>query len=201
MKGRIDLKRIASFVLCLCLLFSFAGCNKEGREELTAIVDLENCAQQGKIPECEYKLGQSVDEMISDLEKVEETEHSEDDEEYSPHGEEISHTVMEFDDYTSIHLGETEYCYRENNKEKGISCIINYVDSYNFPIGTVTLEIKEALTKFELEEYDSDGLFFMPSTPNLSCLKYKFEKNDIVFVFVDNALCAAVIYKNDEWSL
>ena len=195
------MKRIIGILLTVCMLFSFAACGKEKKEQKTSVIDLKYYSKLGQIPESEYALGQEIDPMIAAFdEKMKASE------ELGAQGQEhedlFYYSATEFVDYTSINTGSFEYCYKNDKKDGGVSCIISYGDSYKFKIGTLNIQIKQALTEFDVQEYDTDSnnLFFFPGAESLSCLKYTFEKNDIVFVFVDNALTATVIYNNDEWS-
>lgn len=195
------MKKIFGLALCLCLIFSFVGCKKNEEEKpVNAGVDLEYYSKYGKIPECEYVLGQSVEEIKGIFESKIDEEHSEDEETHDHDG--FYYALMENDDYISLHTGNTEYIYKEENEEKGISCIVTYADAYETAHGTVISKVAEAFSAFEVERKDtvSEGIFFMAGG-EFSLLKYSFEKNNIVFVFADNALCATAVYDNTQWEI
>lgn len=197
------MKRILGILLAACMMLTFAGCKEENDTKKIEGVDLEYYSKYGQIPECEYALGQDVDELLSVFEASVESESTEDEEEEEGHDHsEFFYTVLPNETYTSIHTGEIEYLYKEESRDKGISCIISYTDAYEFALGTVSVEVDEAFSEFEVSRYDASAgeIFFMPGG-EFSCLEYSFEKNNIIFVFADNALCATAIYNNSEWDI
>ena len=46
---------------------------------------------------------------------------------------------------------------------------------------------------------EDNVFFFMGDISNVNLLKIAFEKNTVMFIFQDNALCATVIYSNENW--
>lgn len=201
MKGALEMKKIFGLLMCLCLIFCLVGCNEKNEEEKKIVgIDLEYYSKYGKIPECEYVIGQDVEELKGIFESKMDEEHSEDEETHDHDG--FYYSLMENDEYISLHTGNTEYIYKEENEEKGISCIVTYADAYETAHGTVISKVEEAFSAFEVvrEENADDGIFFMAGG-EFSFLKYSFEKNDIIFVFADNALCATAIYDNTQWEI
>lgn len=204
------MKKSLAIAMILCIIFLLSGCKEKAEPTPTAEIDIEYYSKYGKIPECEFTVGQDIDTVLSTLEErveaqsEDETDASEnqDSDMHEHNHDEFFFNHTEFDEYTSIHTGDIEYFYKEENRDKGISCIVTYTTAYGFSNETVSVEIEKALTGFEVERYDtsSGDIFFMPYG-EFSCLKYSFEKNDIVFIFADNALCATAIYDNTQWKI
>lgn len=194
------MKRLLGIVLAVCFIFAVAGCDEKEESKSTAGVDLEYYSRYGQIPECEFAIGQDVDELINTFESRTASEEAESGEEHDHDG--FFYTPVEHEEYTALHTGTVEYIYKEESKESGISCIVSYSDAYEFPLGTVSVEIEAAFSDFDNSRSDTENaeIFFM-SGGEFTCLKYTFEKNDIVFVFADNALCATAIYDNTQWEI
>ena len=83
----------------------------------------------------------------------------------------------------------------------GISYIVNFNKAFGFEIGTVSVEISDALKEFKSVEEDlnDDNAFFVLGNQDGKVLKYKFSKNTVSFVFVNDALYATAIYKTNDW--
>ena len=195
------MKKMLGILLCVCLAFCFVGCGEKEETKEPTGVDLEYYSKYGQIPECEFALGKNVDELITEFESRLEDQEAEDGEETHDH-DGFFYSQMEYDDRISLHTGNVEYIYKDENKEEGISCIVSYVDAYEIAHGSVISQVEESFAEFEVSRKDnvSEEIFFMAGG-EFSCLKYSFEKNDIVFVFADNALCATAIYNNTQWEI
>ena len=196
-----NIKRVISLFLCAVLCLCFAGCNKktEKEESKKAVIDLEYYAKLGQMPETEHALGSDTEALTEALENAAAAHESE---EERDHSAPLCETI-DYGDYTSIYTGNIEYCYLNDKQESGISCIISYTDAYKFASGTIITEVKNGLTAFECKEYDTTGdeVFFLPGNGPCTVLKYSFEKCDIAFIFVDNALTATAVYYPDDWKI
>ena len=195
------MKKIISLILVLVLAFCFVGCKNKGEKENS--IDLEYFANLGQMPEAQYSLGENPQTIIDQLSKEmkkEEAEHGEDP--THSHGHEESmffFEVTEGENNVLLDNGNICYYYNKANKDKGISYIVNYDTAYKFPIGTVILELKNALSdvKFTEEELTEENAFFASYVLDGTVLKAEFEKSTIVFVFQENELFATAIYNNN----
>lgn len=188
------MKKIFCFLLSLTMIISLAACGKKEKEP-TAAVDIEYFAKLGEIPECNYKLGESVDTIQSALSSEEQSAVSA--------GEEYVYNVSEGEKSVRIDNGSFSYFYEKDKKEGGISYIAAFEKAYGFETGVSLLEVKEALTGFSYTEEaaDKDNTFFLMGMENGTVMKYTFESTVIMFVFEDNELFAAAIYNTDNWTI
>lgn len=197
------MKKIFCIVLVFCMLFAFAGCGKEEKKakQYTTDVDIEYYANLGQMPEIkDYVLGYSVEDMLSRFAELEKAS-AEENEGHSHDA--FFYFINEGKEYTSISTSNAEYCYKNDKREDGISCILSFDSAYGFAKDSIIIEVKEALSDYKVKEHSvgEEGLAFMPIIKNADCLTYTFTKNKVTFVFVDNALCATAVYNADEWSL
>ncbi len=191
------MKKVLGSLLVFCLVFSLSACKDKQKEEVkTAVIDLEYYSKLGQMPECEYTLGYDAEKLIEYYEGEAEKHEGE-------HTHAFVFNVYEGDEYTEINTGDFTYYFREDDKEKKISCIVNYSTGYKFEAGTLITQVKNSLTKFKVEEKECDmaDIFFLPAGGKCSLLTYEFKNSNITFVFIDNALSATVIYTPEEWSL
>lgn len=185
MKRILALTLSVLFVVCLC------GCEKKDKDSKNS-VDIEYYANLGQIPESEFMLGDTGDTVKSALEKKE-----------AEAGEEDYYfDVQEGENNVLITDGTYEYYYKKAAPEKGIAYMVSYSDAYGFKLGDIILEVKETLKKYDVKEEnvtEDNAFFFMGDISNANLLKIVFEKNTVMFLFQDNALCATVIYSNENW--
>lgn len=197
------MKKTVCLLLALMFVFLISGCKekKEEKKQYTTDVDVEYYANLGQMPEIkDYKLGYSVEDMLSEFAALE----SAASEEVEAHSHDaFFYFINEGKEFTSISTSNAEFCYKNNNREDGISCILSLDGAYGFSKDSIIIEVKEALSDYKVKEetVGEEGLPFMPVIKNADCLTYTFEKNKVTFVFVENALCATAIYNADEWSL
>ena len=167
-------------------------------------MDVEYYAKLGQIPECEYKLGQNVDEMLGQLEerqkKAEEelgegTHHhsAELDKNFHYHSEEVGIIITYGDDGCM-------YRYDTADKSKGITHIISSNNAYEFKVSDVSTEIKEALSSYgfdaEERELTEKEASYYGANSNSTALEYNFGENTVLFIFNDNALFSTALYRS-----
>lgn len=189
------MKKIFCFILSLLMIISLAACGKDKEKEKTAAVDLEYYAKLGEIPECNYKLGESVDNIENALSSEEQSAVSA--------GEEYLYNVTEGEKSVRIDNGSFSYFYEKDKKESGISYIAAFEKAYGFETGTSILDVKEALTGFSYTEEaaDQSNTFFLMGISNGTVMKYIFDSTVIIFVFQDNELFATAIYNTNNWTI
>ena len=186
------MKRVLPIILSLVLMFTFVSCKTDKNTADLQGVDVEYYANLGKIPECEYTLGSSAEDLIENLkQKQNNAENSENpDEEGDGYYQE-----MKSGDYNMIMTASFSYFY----KKDGITHIVSYDKSYGYDIGTISIEIKKEMSArgFETAERDltDDEKPFILGSSDCSCLEYRFKDNTVLFVFQDNSLCATVLHK------
>ena len=185
------MKRLLTVLLSLILVFSFAGCGKKEEKSKENGIDIEYYANLGQMPEINYSLGTDVDKVKNELSAMADSEDA---------GEMVD-SVIEGENNVLIDNGEICYYYKKATPEKGIGYIVNYGTSYGFDIGTVIVEVKEALADYSFKEetLSEENAFFMFDTEGGSVLKCDFEGNTVLFVFKDSALCATALYVTDQW--
>ncbi len=189
------MKKIFCFIMSILMIISFAACGKDKEKEPTATVDIEYYAKLGVIPECNYKLGESVDTIQNALSSEEQSAVSA--------GEEYVYNVTEGEKSVRIDNGSFSYFYEKDKKDGGISYIAAFDKAYGFETGTSILDVKDALTGFDYTEEaaDDSNAFFLMGMENGTIKKYTFGSTVIMFVFQDNELFAAAIYNTDNWTI
>ncbi len=197
------MKKFLSLILCATLVFAFSACGKKDKENKNT-VDLEYYASLGQIPEAEYSLGENPDTVIDGLNKLNEqaeAEHEDDPNHNHGHDEqEFFFEIVQGEKNVLLDNGNICYYFNKANKAKGISYIVNYDTAYGFPIGTVILEVKEALSdiKFTEEAISEENAFFASYVIDGTVLKAEFENSTVIFVFQENELFATAIF-NSNW--
>ena len=185
------MKKILCLILALVFVFSFTACGKEKKNDNGSGIDYEYFAKSGQMPELNYSLGTDTEKVKSELSAVAESEE----------GEHSVYNVTEGENNVLIDNGSVCYYYKKANPEKGISYIVNYDKAFGFEIGTISLEVKKALEKFNPveEPISEENAFFMFGMTSGNVVKCEFGENTLLFVFDENALCATAIYVTKEW--
>lgn len=184
------MKRFFSFILSFMMIFTFSACGNKNNDDNKISIDVEYYAKLGQIPECEYKIGDSVEKIENELETTQlESDHDHD-------------TLQIVEGEKSVLIDNGSYCYYylKEKKDKGISYIVSYNDAFGFEIGTLSFKIKEALKSFDFQEenINNENAFFMLSnTGNL--LRYTFSDYTVLFIFENDALCATAFYLTKDW--
>lgn len=184
------MKKILCFILSISMILTFTAC-KDKKEVNDNSVDLEYYAKSGSIPECKYTLGSDVKTLKDELSTVLDEEH--DDESEAVYDE------IEGEKTVCVTNGVYNFYYEKENEDKGIAYIASFDTAFGFEIGEVIVSVKEAIGDIEYteEEVNEENAFFMFAQVEGSVIKCEFEKNTIMFVFENNALCATAIYRND----
>ena len=183
------MKKVLCILLSICLLMSFTACSKKEESSSKSNLDLEYYAKLGKIPECDYVLGEDVEKVRDELSDFAESEE----------GAETLFDEVEGDEVSYITNGNYNFYYKNEKEDEGISYIVSYGKAYEFETGELILNVKEALsgTKYTEEDINDENAFFLFVPIEGSVIKCEFEKNTVMFVFENNALCATAIYSND----
>lgn len=181
------MRKILAVLFCLIFIFSFTACGEKEKKKTEHSVDIEYYAKAGQMPEVNYALGSDVEKVKNELSAEAEKSES-------------VYSVTEGESTVLIDNGEICYYYKKSNPEKGIDYIVNYGTAFGFPIGSVTVEVKEALDGYSYTEevLNEENAFFMFDTENGSVIKCRFEDNTVLFVFKDNALCATALLSEHE---
>lgn len=173
------MKKIVCLLMCLCLVFSFAACGKDGKkeekkEEKGETVDLEYYVRLGKIPECDYVIGAAVDDII------------EQEGAYAEPGEERYQVT-----YNNVY-----YYYQHDVRT--VEYIVSFNGAYGFSIGTTNSQLKAELAKGDMnakeEPLSEEEPFFIPAPGNFTGIKYTYGDHTTCFVFNNGVLCACTMY-------
>ena len=185
------MKRLVCILLCLVFAFSFTACGNDEKKEKKDGIDIEYYAKLGQMPELNYPLGTDVEKVKNELSATAESEE----------GEHSVYSVTEGENNVLIDNGEVCYYYKKAAPEKGIGYIVNYDKAYGFEIGTISLEVKEALKDYNPieEQLTEENAFFMFGVEDGTIIKCEIENNTVLFVFDENALCATALYVTKEW--
>lgn len=188
------MRKLICAVLSIFVILSLSACSKGNTSSNKDSVDIEYFSKLGKMPECDYSLGENVNKVKDELSA---------DYENASSSEEKFYNVTEGEKSVLIDSGTFSYYYMKENENNGISYIVNYGKAFGFEPGTVSIEIKNALTDFTLIEEDisEDSVFFLAGATGGSILKYNGDDNVIIFVFQDNSLYATAIYDPANWNL
>lgn len=191
----ISMKKLFSAFLCLIIAVSFAACGNKEKDKEDAKVDLEYYAKLGQIPECKYKLGDNVDTASSELSAVYEKT--------GENGEDAFFDVTEGEKTVCINSGDFLYYYEKEKKDAGISYIVALDTAYGFASGTPLLEVTNSLKGFDYTEEPADdsNTFFLLGSQSPTVLRYSFDKNQVLFVFDENSLCAVAVYSTENWNV
>lgn len=199
------MKKIISLLLFVVFVLTFSACEKD-KENGIEPIDLEFYATElCKFPEGEYALGANVDNVIKELtakdkqiaeNTVEDKDHS-----HTHDEQQFYFEVQEGKKNVLIDNGNLCYYYNKNNKDKGISYIVNYDTAFGLEVGTVILEVKKALknVSFTEEPLTDENAFFASYVINGTVLKAKFEGTVVLFILQENELFATAMY-NENWS-
>lgn len=194
------MKRFAALLLAAVICFGFCGCKSSKTEKIG--VDVEYYAKLGKIKELDFAIGDdgetAVKKIESSLAEDDKQEGDATDEGTAADGyDEEFCSVYEGDGYFSVSLPQASFNYDSESKE--IFRIVSFSSSYGFDIGTVSIEIKKALSSygFDSEERSltEEERTMVAGTADDTCLEYKFGDNCVFFAFGENSLYATVIYK------
>lgn len=181
------MKRILAIIFSAVILFTFSACGSKKTDEDKFTVDLEYYADLGQIPECQYKLGSDPETVKAELSAAAEE------------NEENLYFLDEGEENILIDNGIYNFYYKKDDAEDGISYIASFEKAFGFEIGTVSIEIKDAIdAEYEEEEATDDNAFFVWGLQSGSVLRYEFDDVTVLFVFEDNALCATAIF-NSNW--
>lgn len=197
------MKKFISILLVIGLMFTFCACSKDGDNKQNK-VDLEYYAKLGQMPEAKYTLGEDPDTVIDGLNKLKEkaeAEHEEDPTHNHGHDEqEFFFEIVQGEKNVLLDNGNICYYFNKANEDKGISYIVNYDTAFGFPLGTVILEVKNALGDIKLTEepLTEENAFFTSFVLDGTVLKAEFPNATIIFVFQENELFATAIY-NSNW--
>ncbi len=185
------MKKIISLILVFVFVFAFSSCGKDKKEENNGTVDIEYYAKLGQMPESNYYLGTDPEKIKTELSALSESEDAGD----------MVYNVTEGENNVLIDNGVLCYYYKKATPEKGIGCIVNYGKAYGFELGTVIVEIKEAIAGCDYveEPMNESNSFFMFGVESGTVLRCNIEENTVVFVFQDNALCATAIFTGTDW--
>lgn len=190
------MKRVLPIILSVVLMLTFVACKSDKNTADLQGEDVEYYANLGKIPECEYTLGSSAEDLIKSLEEKNNTESQNENPDEQGDG---YYQEIKSGDYNMIMTASFSYFYKKDSKNKGITHIVSYGKSYGYDIGTISIEIKKEMSArgFETSERDltDDEKAFILGSSDCSCLEYGFKGNTVLFVFQDNSLCATVLQK------
>lgn len=189
------MKKALCLVLCLLFVFTLCACgSKDKKGEDT--VDIEYFVKNGKIPECEYALGVSANEITEKLDGASNTAQSDEEANF----DEPLYTTMEKGNRTGIITDTISYFYDTKDKNKTVNYIVSYSGACGFNQGDMKQSITDTLKKGDLnakpETLSAEETFFFPVTGEFEGIKYSFGENTLCFIFDSDQLCACALYKN-----
>ena len=181
------MKKIFCLVLCMIFVFSFAACGKDGGKKIEHSIDIEYYAKLGQINDLEYKLGDSIENTKSQLNKT-----------TDDHGESNYYDYTS-GDYTVMTDGAVCACYKTDDEAAGITHIVKYGDAYGFTVGDVSTQIRDVMSGLGYDaterEATREDVFFLPAGADMTVLEYKIKDTNLLFVFQEHALSATLISK------
>ena len=198
------MKKLFSLLLCFVIVLSFSAC-KDKKNTNTLNIDLEYYAKLGKMPEAEFTLGDEVDDVVANLTDKQnsfDAEHKDDEDDSHNHDQaEFIFNVIEGEKNVLIDNGVINYYYNKNNKDNGISYIVNYDTAFGIEIGAIISEVQKYLSGYELkeEELTDENVFFASYIANGTVLKTEIKDVAILFVFQENQLFATAMYDINNW--
>lgn len=185
------MKKLFCLIFSLIFAISLCACKDESSKKDENSVDIEYYANLGQMPECDYSLGESFSKIKDELFKQYE----------SSDIEEMVFSEIENENYMGIDNGRFKYYSSMQTGANVVSYIVNFDKAFGFEVGTLSVEVEEALSGFEYktEAISKDNVFFLLGSPQGSVIKCEFEENTVMFVFENNALCATALYKTSDW--
>ena len=183
------MKKIFCFIITFCLIFTFSGCKKEDNNKINS-VDIEYYAKLGQIAECEYALGDNLNDIEENFKQK------------SIEDEDFYYDIIEGKNNRLITDGIYNYYCKMDDENQSVAYIISYDTAYGFKIGDISIEIKEALSDYDVKEEkisEDNAFFYFGDTTDSSVLICEFGDNTVMFVIQNNALCATAIYSNILW--
>ncbi len=185
------MKRIVALTLSLLLIFGLCGC-KDGKKKGGDGVDIEYYAKLGQIPENDITLGTTPENLKSVLDKRSV--------EAEKNGEHYGYNEIEGDKNVLVEEGPYDYYYKKADPKAGLDCIISYVDAFGFTLGDIISEVEGKLTDYEIIKENANernAFFYFGDYSKAQVIKIEFEKNTVLFLFEDNALCASAIISDN----
>ncbi len=185
------MKRVLSLILCIAFIFTLCSC-KDGKKNNDGSVDIEYFANLGQIPENDITIGTTRDKLISTLDKR--------GEEAEKNGEHYGYNEIEGENNVLVEEGPYDYYYKKADSDKRVAYIVSYLDAYGFKVGDIIVEVENALTDYEVKKENANeknAFFYFGDYSKAQVLRITFEKNSVLFLFEDNALCATAIYSNE----
>lgn len=185
------MKRVLALIICLTLTFCLCGCKGNKKKNENGI-DIEYFVNLGQIPENDIVLGTTPENLKKALD-----ERSKESEE---NGEDYGYNEIEGDKNVLVEEGPYDYYYKKDNPENGIGYIVSYKDAFGFKLGDIIVEVKKQLEDYNVESVNANeknAFFYFGDYSKAQVLKITFEKNSVLFLFEDNALCATAVYSNE----
>ena len=185
------MKKITAVVLCLAVCMLFTGCGKKKADSTVGSTAVAKYIENGNIPECEFSLGMSKDDVLA---RVKETVNGEDS--VGEEGEDApEYTEYETESYYVVSTEEFNYYFGLDDGK--LKCIAAFGDAYGFSHGAVITEVKNSMQKngYTASEgtLSPQDAFFLYGNADRSKLEYTFGSNTAMFVFEDSALCATAL--------
>lgn len=182
------MKKLISLFLCIIFVFTLTACKDKDVENTSSNVDIEYYVNLGSMPEVEYSLGTDPEIIKEELSKKSESSE-----------EDFVYDVIEGEKNVLIDNGTFCYYYKKKDAKSGINYIVNYDTAFEVEIGSVILDVKNTFSNVEFTEepLNEENAFFVFGAQEGTVLKAEFDENTVLFVFVENALSATAIYKNN----
>lgn len=169
------MKKAICISLCFVFLLLAAAC-KEKKKKDEHGVDIAYFVDMGAMYESEFKI---YDKVPLDKEG----------------GEEYFFTKAGRE--SNFSDGSFCYYYDEREKEPEIEAIAALSNCMGFEAGDISIEVTDALDSQGIEyvmRQPRDGeIFFLPAAENREVLECRGLKYNLIFVFENNALCAALL--------
>lgn len=188
------MKRILSLILCVALLFCFAGCKEEKPKNVNTGngVDLEKVVTEGKIPELAVRLGMSADDV--------KTLHNYDKNAVG----ETGFYIFEEEDATYFQTETAAYYYLNDKKSKGISAIVALTSACGLTLNAFETpnDVKAAFPNIEFTEGEvtKEDKYFLVGGDAFTKLSFEKGSHRIDFVFYENQLNTVILLDTENWS-
>jgi len=186
------MKRTLAFLTAICLLLCFGGCSKKAQSQETpkTVKEVEEYAIKGQMPESEYKLGDDIATIKSELDKIA-LEDSESGQYFEGRG----------DSFNYLQSASFAYYYLKNSKNPTLSCLVSFEKAYTFNVGDLIIEVEQGLSDygFTEENFNDTNSFYIFGAQDGTILKKEFGEYTVSFAFIDNALAATAIYITNDW--
>ena len=188
------MKKALSLILCMIFVFSFAACKEKEEKSAPVVstvkhnVDVKKLVDEGVIDTIDYKLGDDVETVKTALSQI-----------TDEHGDSGFDFNDAWEEYVTMSADGVFCRYEKDEESEGISVLAVNDGAFGFTKGMIPTKVSDAMKSLgystALRDVKDGEFFFLPKGTEAGVLEYRFDKNNLAFVFIEDGLSFTVIYK------